>query len=628
MADLIKKIKIKKQDGTFTDYIPIGAEASNVSTEDGLSVENKLKKKPYYFDIVVDMKAAKYLKNGDVAITLGYYKPNDGGAGKYKIREKTETDVSDNGFIHEISDSLVAELIIENNTVNIRSLGARSQDKDNNKYDIKPYIDVYLNKNKNIEGNIKLYLPSGVYYTSPINIVGTSGYYIYGDESFALDQDTGTIITSLNDNQTHVINIGNNLEYTKYLNLKNIIFSTYDYKYSLPLKQFYVDTEKKVTDQVLKIFYCCFSLFDNLFFKNIKGRAFYLSSSWESYFGLLNFRNVNALNSSIMCFGTADTTINPNANITALCFDKIMFEKTLGHLIQCERRTMFTNSLFKLINFEDYKMTDVEYVSNDFSEFDENNYEIQAILKIDSGGIFNNIINNIQLNNFACRYAVIDGKQYCYDTMIYVDDNADNSTILNAIIDNIQTTGIAKNSKFLRSRSNVRNYSNLTINNSTINYSSNVYYYFDVDNFPKINVGNINSIATNYASFVPSFKKLTGKLHSFFETTGYLGTITKDNDSISQFGLCQKLQGKNTSNLICVEGNQNLIFRAKIPKDREVTFTIYSQEHYGTLTVVGTGNFEIYSFSLSETYLMGQQISLQTNSEENTDILLDYYYFN
>ena len=35
MADLIKKIKIKKQDGTFTDYIPIGAEAQNISTNDG-----------------------------------------------------------------------------------------------------------------------------------------------------------------------------------------------------------------------------------------------------------------------------------------------------------------------------------------------------------------------------------------------------------------------------------------------------------------------------------------------------------------------------------------------------------------------------------------------------------------
>lgn len=39
MADLIKKIKIKKQDGTFTDYIPIGAEASNVSMNNGKSVQ-------------------------------------------------------------------------------------------------------------------------------------------------------------------------------------------------------------------------------------------------------------------------------------------------------------------------------------------------------------------------------------------------------------------------------------------------------------------------------------------------------------------------------------------------------------------------------------------------------------
>lgn len=52
MADLIKKIKIKKQDGTFTDYIPIGAEAQNISTADGISVENKLKNILYITDIV------------------------------------------------------------------------------------------------------------------------------------------------------------------------------------------------------------------------------------------------------------------------------------------------------------------------------------------------------------------------------------------------------------------------------------------------------------------------------------------------------------------------------------------------------------------------------------------------
>lgn len=78
MADLIKKIKIKKQDGTYTDYIPIGAEAKNVDCLDGESVEYKLNKKPYYYDTVADMKNDSKLKIGDMAITLGYYEPNDG----------------------------------------------------------------------------------------------------------------------------------------------------------------------------------------------------------------------------------------------------------------------------------------------------------------------------------------------------------------------------------------------------------------------------------------------------------------------------------------------------------------------------------------------------------------------
>ena len=118
MADLIKKIKIKKQDGTFTDYIPIGAEASNISTEDGLSVENKLNKKSYYFDTVADMKAATYLKNGDMVITLGYYEANDGGNGEYKIINSNEE--NNNGSIHTIDNGLKAKLVIENNVYNVR----------------------------------------------------------------------------------------------------------------------------------------------------------------------------------------------------------------------------------------------------------------------------------------------------------------------------------------------------------------------------------------------------------------------------------------------------------------------------------------------------------------------------
>ena len=111
MADLIKKIKIKKQDGTFTDYIPIGAEAQNVSTSDGDSVQLKLNKKPYYYNSVADMKADTKLKVGNMAVTLGYYEPNDGGASEYRIVSGTHID--DGGSYHALNNSLYAELIIK-----------------------------------------------------------------------------------------------------------------------------------------------------------------------------------------------------------------------------------------------------------------------------------------------------------------------------------------------------------------------------------------------------------------------------------------------------------------------------------------------------------------------------------
>lgn len=128
MADLIKKIKIKKQDGTFTDYIPIGAEAQNISTSDGDSVQLKLNRKPYYYNTVADMKADTKLKVGDMAITLGYYAPNDGGRAEYKIVNGNYTD--NGGSHHELDNNLWAELIIFDE-INLNSWGLSTSLNDN-----------------------------------------------------------------------------------------------------------------------------------------------------------------------------------------------------------------------------------------------------------------------------------------------------------------------------------------------------------------------------------------------------------------------------------------------------------------------------------------------------------------
>lgn len=163
MADLIKKIKIKKQDGTFTDYIPIGAEAQNISTSDGDSVQLKLGKKPYYYNSIADMKADTKLKVGDIVITSGYYSANDGGGAEYRIINGIYTD--DGGSYHELDNNLWAELIIKDNLINVKQFGA----KGDGVTDDSDAIQNSANKVQNI------YIPEGDYLVSktinlPFNI--------------------------------------------------------------------------------------------------------------------------------------------------------------------------------------------------------------------------------------------------------------------------------------------------------------------------------------------------------------------------------------------------------------------------------------------------------------------------
>ena len=161
MSDRIKKIKVKKQDGTFSDYIPIGADAENIDTTDGDSVQLKLNKKPYYYNSVADMKADTKLKAGDMIITLGYYNKNDNGGAIYKIRTITNDDVVNNIDIFPIKNDnqLIAELISDIN--NVMCYGVEKNDTNNNNHTLIQYV---LNKynyaycNEEIELHNKLIL--------------------------------------------------------------------------------------------------------------------------------------------------------------------------------------------------------------------------------------------------------------------------------------------------------------------------------------------------------------------------------------------------------------------------------------------------------------------------------------
>lgn len=81
-------------------------------------------KSVHFYDTVASMKTDTKLKSGMYVKTKGYYSINDGGSAEYYIRTKTGTDVEDNGSIHFIG-TLVAELIPQNNIINIKQFGAK-----------------------------------------------------------------------------------------------------------------------------------------------------------------------------------------------------------------------------------------------------------------------------------------------------------------------------------------------------------------------------------------------------------------------------------------------------------------------------------------------------------------------
>ena len=123
-----------------------------------------------------DMKNAENLVNGSYARTMGYYAKNDGGGALYKIRTVTNDDVIDEGFIVAMNDAqnqLVAELIIENNEVNVKQFGAYGDGT----HDDTTAISNSLSKGGNV------HLPSGSYkLTSKINLSNITAN-IYGDGS-------------------------------------------------------------------------------------------------------------------------------------------------------------------------------------------------------------------------------------------------------------------------------------------------------------------------------------------------------------------------------------------------------------------------------------------------------------
>jgi hypothetical protein len=135
---------------------------AEISTLNGYKIKDK--KAVRYYDTVSLMKTDPTLKDGMSVITKGYYRANDGGGAEYKVREITQDDIVNEGYLIALNnDQLVAELIIKND-VNIMTFYGLTKEITENNVNYRIWNDAFDEAFNTVNGKAKIIIPEGTFY--------------------------------------------------------------------------------------------------------------------------------------------------------------------------------------------------------------------------------------------------------------------------------------------------------------------------------------------------------------------------------------------------------------------------------------------------------------------------------
>ena len=430
------------------------------------------------------LKTMSGLEEGMKVKTLGCYEIGDGGNGYYIIKEQLENETFDESFNIELENDLKAELIIEDDKVNFKTLGARSLATDNTLYDNKTILENFVTFNETYIRKLTLYIPGGVYGFTETNIASDRGFNIEGVESFSKWKWNGTIFVPINSNQSHIIKIGNGSIISANISLKNITFSTANFEYNSTYNCYRIHStgvpgnEGKITASDVKQIITCldilhltYATIDNINFQYIRGKALTMSTSWEINFGFLNFRCIENYSGEIinMLQNTAGLATTPN--ISACRFKQINAEGFYGDLIKISSGCSFANNTFDLINIEPNYVS-VTFNSETVTTLPDASYNDTTATHFSTfnlaGGQFTDvIINNIQVNNYPIAFITYNNTQYVIDR--FFSQTATDAQF-NYTVNNISVIGQNKDVDLLYFNGNKwRDFQNCTFNNFTTN---------------------------------------------------------------------------------------------------------------------------------------------------------------
>lgn len=177
----------------------------------------QLTNKMYYCDNIEELKNNIYTI-GDMVITKGYYKANDGGGAKYIIND-TDIEV-DNARTYNTLNNLKAEYVLENNEINVLQFGAKGDEVFDNSYIFKKVIEcIHAHKNDNTRKF--MYIPQGYFRidtSDKLQLVNIKGTGKRTSRITFTHPEGGFIASSFNDDGSP-----NYTQYNYFFNLDDIM---------------------------------------------------------------------------------------------------------------------------------------------------------------------------------------------------------------------------------------------------------------------------------------------------------------------------------------------------------------------------------------------------------------------
>ena len=179
---------------------------------------------PRYYDTYAAMAADRAASG--LCITNGYYKKYDGGGAKYVVRQPERSDVVGVN-VERLSNGQVAQLLLESSRVNIKALGAKTDDP---KFDNAKVIDKAMRillhywpvkqiQAMHTNGGGTVFIPAGVYYcSSTIPMAGRPDITIEGENRTTVELRLSGTLLKFDNTQ------GKDLDHVQFLRLREMTF--------------------------------------------------------------------------------------------------------------------------------------------------------------------------------------------------------------------------------------------------------------------------------------------------------------------------------------------------------------------------------------------------------------------